>query len=650
MQGPDCNAAGAISHAMQHAMAAGPMGMHNAALMDAQHAMMGDENDEAWAHDFVMNPHMHHHHHHHHYQHNPFHHHHHQHAHFDPAAAMDADWTQQFHGDQNHAAQATVDDAGLAAAMEAAFADGEMDEAYAAADAAGPMDDWLEQFREQREAAGNEDWANAYNNGEDVQVHTVEGEPLLSVEEKDAASDFHGLLREIQDGTVVIEEKGKISDPAELDSTAAAPEGEWEAEYGEDPAEAAMRRAWRESAGEETGDDFIHEMMARERALADNHALAHNGVTADAAAAETWDEEFQRDEYTDEYLGNDNDEDWLKEYEALTRKSQAMQHSTEYPFEPENPFLFHDDPFSEGQSLLAAGTLREAVLAFEAACQQDAKNVEAWQFLGTTQAENEKDTLAIIALNNAVSLCPGNLQALSALAVSHTNESNHGLAMQALRNWITVNEKYAGIASAIGDVEDFATEPEEAGFAAEYLFVDSQQHRHVTAMFEAALEMDPNDVELHKSLGVLHNLSNQYDKAAENFRNALRVAPEDEKLWNKLGATLANGNRPREAVEAYNRALDLSPGFVRAQYNLGIAYSNTGDHVNAARQFIRAIVMQQGGVNPPDGDGPPRSTREVWDVLRMTLNLMDKSELVDLTWRHDVRPFLAEFGLRDIVA
>ena len=74
----------------------------------------------------------------------------------------------------------------------------------------------------------------------------------------------------------------------------------------------------------------------------------------------------------------------------------------EYLFEPDNPYLEHKDPYSEGKRLVdTGGNLSLAALAFEAAVQQNERHIEAWTELGACQAMNEKETPAIRAYEAA---------------------------------------------------------------------------------------------------------------------------------------------------------------------------------------------------------------------------------------------------------
>ncbi|CAK1355879.1 Peroxisomal targeting signal receptor [Cercospora beticola] len=314
------------------------------------------------------------------------------------------------------------------------------------------------------------------------------------------------------------------------------------------------------------------------------------------------DRDLLADEEISKHLGDQYDE-W-KDFDGMNHNFDAYRDFGDfnagppngtYMFEENNLFKDVPNAFEEGMKIMReGGNLSIAALAFEAAVQKDNEFVEAWVALGQAQAQNEKESPAIRALEQAIKLDPSNPEALMGLAVSYTNEGYDTLAYRTLERWVAAKYPQLGVTPRGVDVE------EEMGFTDRH-----QLHEKVTNYFLEAAQLNPEggdvDVDVQVGLGVLFYGSEDYDKAVDCFTAALnshqhgsmKREGEEHLLWNRLGATLANSNRSEEAIEAYSRALELRPNFVRARYNLGVSCINLGVLEEAAGHLLGALSMHR---------------------------------------------------------
>lgn len=320
----------------------------------------------------------------------------------------------------------------------------------------------------------------------------------------------------------------------------------------------------------------------------------------------------------------------------------------QYTFEPENEFTALKNPYEEGMRIMReGGNLSLAALVFEAAVQAEPSHVAAWLALGSVQAQNEKETPAIRALEQALKLDPNNLDALMGLAISYTNEGYDSTAYRTLERWLSV--KYPQIIS-----------PANLSAPAEVGFTDRRAlHAQITDLFIRAAQLSPSgptmDPDVQVGLGVLFYGAEEYTKAVDCFTCALRSSmpgisndrSQLHLLWNRLGATLANSGRAEEAISAYEQALTICPNFVRARYNLGVSCINIGSFDSAVGHFLRALEMhgsseEQGRkaaelLLPQASSDADRlgqmvhmnQSTNLYDTLRRTFIQMDRRDLAD---------------------
>ncbi|XP_056619356.1 peroxisomal biogenesis factor 5 isoform X1 [Triplophysa dalaica] len=495
---------------------------------------------------------------------------------------------------------------------------------------------WAEEYLEQSEEKlwlgdlgdreQDKEWTREYQAGDELRQ--TANELLAKVEDpKLKNTEFLRFIRQIGEGSVTVEDRaGK-----ELtDRTQAKEAQHWASSLNQVSADSA--------------ESWVDEFATYGPDFQQAKAAVESDVDFWEKLQQEWEEMAKRDAEA---------HPWLSDFDQMLSSS----YDKGYQFEEDNPYMSHEDPFAEGVKRMQAGDIPGAVRLFESAVQRQPDNQLAWQYLGTCQAENEQEFAAISALRRCIELKKDNLTALMALAVSFTNESLHRQACESLRDWLRHNPKYRNILeqherekAREGERERDKERERFGSLLPEALF------NEVQSLFLSAAGADPTQVdpELQCGLGVLFNLSGEYDKAVDCFTAALSVTPQDYLLWNKLGATLANGNHSEEAVAAYRQALELQPGFVRSRYNLGISCVNLGAHREAVEHFLEALSLQkqaagdgEGGAGLGPGAAVTVMSDNIWSTLRMALSMMGESSLYAAADRRDLDTLMRHFCHRE---
>ncbi|XP_029928874.1 peroxisomal biogenesis factor 5 isoform X2 [Myripristis murdjan] len=544
------------------------------------------------------------------------------------ALALSGDWAAEFLSGTDSASSP-----GLAGLSDTADADWTREFIAEAADPGRWAEEYLEQSEEKLWLGDlgdkDHDWTKEYQPGDELKQ--TANEFVSKVDDpKLQNTEFLRFIRQIGEGSVTVENR---ADKEHTDKVQAEEAQNWVSNVNK--------------VSEESAEAWVDEFTTSGPDFQQAKAAVESDVDFWEKLQQEWEEMAKRDAES---------HPWLSDFDQLLNTS----YDKGYQFEEDNPYLSHQDPLAEGVKRMEAGDIPGAVRYFESAVQKEPDNQLAWQYLGTCQAENEQEFAAISALRRCIELKNDNLTALMALAVSFTNESLHRQACETLRDWLRHNPKYRSVLeqSERERDKDAAREREKerdrfGSLLPESLFTEVQ------SLFLSAANSDPArvDPQLQCGLGVLFNLSGEYDKAVDCFTAALSVTPQDYLLWNKLGATLANGSRSEEAVAAYRRALELQPGFVRSRYNLGISCVNLGAHREAVEHFLEALSLQRQAA----GDGPaargPRGpgsaaanmmSDNIWSTLRMALSMMGESSLYAAADRRDLDTLLAHFCQREV--
>jgi len=126
-------------------------------------------------------------------------------------------------------------------------------------------------------------------------------------------------------------------------------------------------------------------------------------------------------------------------------------------------------------------------------------------------------------------------------------------------------------------------------------FALRRDHDNVVQEYEAALQLRPNEAELHEAIGEFY-LDNRADEDARTeLEKSEALDPSRTKTLYLLGRLYLLDNENEKAVPVLERALELQPNLNEASSLLGTAYLRMGKFAEAVPRFEKAAPLDHMG-------------------------------------------------------
>ena len=218
-------------------------------------------------------------------------------------------------------------------------------------------------------------------------------------------------------------------------------------------------------------------------------------------------------------------------------------------------------------------------------------------------------------------------------------DPGYALAYAGLANAYTIAPSWTGMDSqqanrqaiaAAGKALELDPRLAEAYGAQGAAFADDFQWAEAQKAFQRALELEPNNAQLHYMYGLSYLVAvGQTDAALSEFRTALLLDPLSAVINMNYGYTLTVAHRYDDATAQYRKTFEIDPNFGSAHRKFSYVYVLTGKWAEAIEQY-RAFTVAMGNKNPPQVNASPQGWAQ---LVKYNLSELKKTGYIgDMLW------------------
>lgn len=201
----------------------------------------------------------------------------------------------------------------------------------------------------------------------------------------------------------------------------------------------------------------------------------------------------------------------------------------------------------------------EAIDCYNKLLELETDNAQIYYELGHLYIKKQDKVHAIVAFKLALEKDPENPFYNNSLAYSYVQAELYDEAIEHYQQAIKLNpdQQWTSIVcQALGSI----------------YFQIKENHEAAIASFQAGIILDPENSEIHLSLGDVYMADGDLDAAIKSYCESITINSEDYRAYSKAGIALWEKDYLEEAIVAYHRAIDLNPEYDIALNNLGVIY------------------------------------------------------------------------------
>ena len=254
----------------------------------------------------------------------------------------------------------------------------------------------------------------------------------------------------------------------------------------------------------------------------------------------------------------------------------------------------------------------EAVTAFQNAITLDSDFATAHYNLGLAYLKMETYPRAVPSLEKTIALDPNHKAAYHALALAYLGQQELGKARDAAREALKIDVNYQPARSLLEAIDPSYTPPEtqdttqpdpkqsidtqpdaksrqEMHYELGAAYLDSKMHAEAIAEFQKSIDIDPDFVAAHESLGTVYLEMEQLDAAESAAREALRIDTNSDaarQVLDDIKQARLDRPQPEPAKQTVTRT---DTADVKQDLERGLVFLNSRQYTQAAAAFKRVI-------------------------------------------------------------